>query len=328
MLKKTKRLMLLLPVLLIFFLLGIANVNAANVTTCTLVNPSPTNQYDNGVIKLNTTAIWNTISLNESDGVSNVTFIFYGNGTTTVFSNSTANGTRTNATAGATALTAQYTFTLVDADLADNVVYSVVSSCYDNVTDSDAKRTLNSSVATYTVDTINPAVTIQKPNQGETISSKGEGKVPIDFTATDTNLGNATYYINGVQVSSSTSGTTSSNLTSGSRKNYFTKFFGSNNNSITLIVEITDLAGRKTNSSTTTFSVFTAGAAEPVTVFVTPSGEIISTPAQPKGKAITKPIALGNIGNVGNLLSNPLVWGGIIVVAVVGFIWWQNRKKS
>jgi len=177
---------------------------------------------------------------------------------------------------------------------------------------------------TFVIDRTNPVITIQNPSAGQTVSAKGTGLVQIDYTPRDTNFGNSTYYINGVRQTSSTSGTTSPNITSGSAKNSFTKVFGNNNNSITLIVELTDLSGRKTNSSTVTFNVFRQGAPEPAVVFVTPSGEVISTPAQPKGKAITKPIA---IGNVGNLLSNAWVWGGIIIAAVGLFIWWQNKKK-
>lgn len=244
-----KKLMILI---IAVFLFSIAGVYAANITTCTLVNPS-TNQYDNGVIKLNATAIWNTASLNTTDSVTNVTFIFYGNGTTTVFSNSTANGTRTNATAGATALTAQYTFTLTNADLADNAAYSAVASCYDNTTDTSAKRALNSSVAAYTIDTLAPSVAITNPLSGSTVVPNNN-IVTFEYTPTDANLANCSLSLNNALEQASTTGTTSPNVSSGSI-NRFKNQFGADNTSVRVAITCVDLAGLDAGSNNFTFNV-------------------------------------------------------------------------
>lgn len=297
----------------------VANNITINFPT-TLTYSSATGSTD--LPLLNATVRWNANTKN----ITNASFVFISGSTRFVFTNTTMNGTG-GAIVGNQV--GDFTYRIQPNDLTANLAYTVTVEIR-NTTALGNDAAVNSSSVTYTLDSTNPLVTIQQPAQGEMVSAKGTGKVPIDYTPTDTNLGNSTYYINGVRQTSSVSGTTTSNLTSGSRKNTFTKFFGTNNNSITLIVEITDLAGNKGNSSTTTFSVFREGSAEPVKVFVTPSGEVISTPAEPKGKAITKPLLtnpLGNVGNAGNLLSNPLVWGGAILVAVGLFIWWQNRKK-
>lgn len=321
MLKKTKRLMLLLPLLVILSSIVYSATDDMASANITLNFPNDLGYSSatgsTNIALLNATVRYNINTLN----ITNVTFIFTSGSTRYAFDNATINGTATGAGR------ADFTYRIQGNDLTANLAYTVVAEIRNNSITGSNDGAVNSSSVTYTLDSTNPSVTIQQPAQGETVSAKGTGKVVIDYTPTDTNLGNSTYYINGVRQTSSTSGTTSSNISSGSRKNTFTKFFGTNNNTITLIVEVTDLAGNKRNSSTTTFNVFREGAAEPVTVFVTPSGEVISTPAQPKEKAITKPLTFGNIGNAGNLLSNPLVWGGAILAAVGLFIWWQNRKR-
>lgn len=311
---KTKKL-ILLSLLFVFFLLP--NMNAINCT----MNVPDANIFDIGTLNLtvNVTANWEGAAQN----VTNATVTI---GTVT-FNNGTVNGTLPKTDGGGTAGKGDFTFTINSSALSTGSL-TAYATCYNSTSALDGSTSRNSSSVTYTVDRTNPLVTIQNPAQGQTVSAKGTGRVQIDYTPTDTNLGNSSFFINNLIVSSSTSGSTSPNITSGSPKNSFSTVFGSNNNSITLKVLIRDLGGRETNSSEVTFSVFRAGAAEPVTVFVTPSGEVISTPAQPKGKAIQKiPLSSGNIGNTGNLLSNPLVWGGLIVVAVGFFIWWQNRKK-
>ena len=283
-----------------------ANTGLVNITINYPVNFSYNGSGLSGadvVLNLNATVTW-TSPMN----ITNVTFIFIQGTTYTRFFNNTINGSRTTTTSG------DFKVNISASQLTENKFDVIVEARNDSEVGTTSAQ-INSTTITFTIDRTNPSVTIQQPAQGETVSAKGTGKVIIDYTPTDTNLGNATYYIEGVPQTSSTSGTTSSNLTSGSRKNTFTKVFATNNNSIDLIVEITDLSGRKTNSSTTTFNVFVQGSAEPVKVFVTPSGEIISTPAEPKGKAITKTstktsLSFGKVGNGGKLLSNPLVWGG------------------
>ena len=316
--------------LLIFFILIITSLSvysatndmvAANITINFPTDLSYSSAVDTTNLPLlNATVRWNA----NTNNITNVSFVFISGSTRFVFTNTTVNGT-----AAAGGLVGEFTYRIQPDDLTANLAYTVRVEIR-NTTNTNNDGAVNSSSLIYTLDSTNPSITIQKPNQGETVSAKGTGLVLIDYTPTDTNLGNSTYYINGVRQTSSISGTTTPNITSGSKKNTFSKIFGANNNTITLIVEITDLAGGKTNSSTVTFNVFREGAAEPAKVFVTPSGEVISTPAQPKGKPLqtgASSTSKGNIGNAGSLLSNPLVWGGIIVLAVGGFIWYQNRKK-
>ena len=318
----------MLMMLILALTFALATSTNAIIDSCTLNNPQ-NNQYDGGLIRYNVTAVWTNKSM--PSGRANITNVTITVGST-VYANSTINGTKTNislasGSANVDTFAGDFTFTISSSQLQADRSYGVFATCYNHTLD-DGAVSINSSNNTYTIDNINPTVTIQSPSAGQTISAKGTGLVLIEYTPIEVNLGNSTYYINGERQTSTTSGTTSPNITSGSRKNTFTKIFGGNNNSITLRVEATDLAGLKTNSSTTTFNVFREGAAEPAKVFVTPSGEVISTPAEPKGKAITKPLTFGNIGNVENLLSNPLVWGGTILATVGSFIWWQNRKRK
>ena len=266
---------------------------------------------------LNATVKWNANTKN----ITNVSFIFISGTSRFVFTNTTLNGTG-GAIAGSQ--NGSFTYAINVNNLTPNLVYTVRVEVR-NSTELGNDGAVNSSPVTFTLDSISPLITINLPNSGETVAAKGTGLVTFEYTPTEINLGNSTLYIDGQPVKSSLSSTTSPNVTTGAR-NRFTNMFSANNNSRTFIIELTDLAGQKINSSSRTFGVFVQGAADPVTVFVTPSGERISSPAQPKGKAITKPSALGNIGNAGNLLSNPLVWGGIIVAALIGFVWYQNRK--
>ena len=320
-----KKIMSLLVFFMIILLSSLSYSATDDMTSANITINFPTDltyNFSTGstpLPRLNATVRWNANTKN----ITNVSFIFTSGTTRFVFTNTTMNGTG-GAIAGNQ--NGSFTYTINANNLTANLAYTVRVEIR-NSTELGNDAAVNSSAITYTLDSINPSITIQQPAQGETVSAKGTGIFLIDYTPTDTNLGNATYYIEGIPQTSSTSGTTSPNLTSGSRKNTFTKFFGTNNDSIDLIIEITDLAGGKTNSSTTTFNVFVAGSPEPVKVFVTPEGKVISVPTEPKGKAITKPISFGNIGNAGSLLSNPLVWGGAIIVAVGLFIWWQNRKK-
>lgn len=310
----------LISLLALFFAMMALNSNAL-IDSCASNNPPNVSdgRFDDGLIKLNVTGKWSGAGAN----LTNVTWVLTDGVNFANYTNGTVNGS-----AGVGVSTGDFTFTITASDVLADGNYTIFAICQNDtiphVTTSDT--TLNTTKIEYTIDSTNPSVTIQQPNQGQTVSAKGTGKVTIEFTPSDTNLGNATYYINNFRQTSSVSATNNPNFTSGKRTQ-FTKFFGSNNNSITLKVEITDLAGRKTNSSTITFNVFREGAAEPAIVFITPSGERISTPATPKGKAITKPLTFGNIGNTGNLLSNPFVWGGAIIAAVGLFIWWQNRKR-
>ena len=328
MLKKIKT-SLILPILFILFAMpALAVLDSDTDDVNITINYPRNNEYNASSIVnlvLNATVRWAGSSNGRDMNITNGTFYFIVGTNTTTYVNSTVNGSRTSLTGG------DFTVNITYGEIAPRT-YTVIFEARNASDTASPSSSINSSSITFTIDRTNPVITIQQPNQGQTVSAKGTGLVTIEYTPTDTNLGNSTYYINGVRQTSSTSGTTSPNITSGSRKNTFTKVFGSNNNSVTLRVEITDLAGLKTNSSTITFNVFREGSTEPFKVFVTPSGEVISSPAEPKGKTIQKSPTgnigkTGNIGNIGGLLSNPFVWGGAIIVAVGLFIWWQNKKK-
>lgn len=307
MLKKT----IITFLLSIIFILAINGVNA--IGDCNIT------RLASGAYQASSTAlIVNTsVSVSSGENITNVTFTIRN----TEFTNGSLNGT-----SAPLAQSVFHGFPIDISSITSGNSIGVRLTCY-NQTDNRADSSKNSSAnLTWNLDFTNPLITIQQPNSGETVSAKGTGLVTFGYTPTDINLGNSTLYIDGQTVKSSISETTSSNITSGAKAT-FTNSFSANNNSITFIVELTDLAGNQINSSSRTFNVFVQGAAEPVEVFVTPSGEVISTPAQPKGKAITKPLTFGNIGKVGNLLSSPLIWGGTIIFAVGLFIWRQSRKK-
>jgi hypothetical protein len=133
-------------------------------------------------------------------------------------------------------------------------------------------------------------------------------------------LSNCTLYIDGSPAKSSTSGTVSSNLTSGSN-NDFTYRYTNNNNSRTWLVECMDLNGVKTNSSQFNFNVYTTGSL-PKTKIVTSRGgqPLPSQPVQPTGN-----FAVGD-GQLGTAIAN-WWWVGAIIIAIGGFIWWKEKKK-
>lgn len=275
---------------------------SVNALTCTLNNPTD-KQYDNGVIMLNVSTVRST-----DENVTNVTWTIG----TSVFVNDTINGTNSSSTTG------DFTYTLVASDLADGS-FTAYASCYNSTLNADhhANVSTNSTSITYTVDTINPAISLNKPNKGQKVAIKGGGDIKFKYTPTETNLGNSTLYLDGKAVKSSTSVTTVPNITSG-EVNEFSYFFKGNNNSVTFIIELTDLAGLKTNSSTYTFSVFTDGSI--------PKEKIIDRGGQPlPSQPVTqKPFAVGE--GVGSFVGR-WWWAIAIVIAVAGFIYWKEKKK-
>ncbi len=321
---KIKQIMILLMLIVLSSLAYSAtnDMVAANITINFPTDLSYTSITGiNTLPLLNATVRWNANTKN----ITNVSFIFTNGATRFVFTNTTMNGTGGLIEGN---LRGDFLFNISANNLTPNLAYTVRVEIR-NSTEIGNDGAVNSSAITYTLDSISPTITINQPNSGEIVSAKGTGIVDFRYTPSDINLGNSTLYFDGQPAKSSTSATTSSNITSGTR-NTFRHDYPVNNNSMAFIIEITDLAGNKVNSTSRTFSVFVQGAAEPVTVFVTPSGERISSPAKPKGKLTQTGISfgkIGNVGNAGNILSNPFVWGGVIIAAVGLFIWKQNKKK-
>jgi len=293
------------------------DMQASNITInypLNLIYVSSTGSTD--LINLNATVRWTSISTN----ISNVSFVFTSGSTRFVFTNDTVNGTRTSTGEG------DFTYKIQANSLTANLAYTVVVEIR-NSTDLGNDGAVNSSSITFTMDSINPSgVTLERPHNKEGTSPR-EGIITLEYTFTEINAGNSTLYLNGVKEKASTSGTTTPNITSGIT-NKFTKGYTADDSSESWIIEITDLAGLKANSSAFTYSVIFSGG-EIQTRQFTPSGQPIPTQQEIKtAKAQGRPFAVSQPS--GNVFMEFLAgwWWVLLIVGVVGiFIWNKNRSQ-
>lgn len=287
------------------------NITANYPTTNTYVSTTG----NNALTRLNATVRWTP----EVSNISTVVWHFISGTTNISFTNETVNGTRTTTGKG------DFTFTISANNLTANTQYTVKIEIKNSTVTDASNGAVNSTSATFTLDSTNPTVTLDKPTNYYKVNIKGGGDVVFKYTPTDTNLGNATLYVDGQKLKSSTSGTTSSNLTSGSI-NEFTKYYNSNNNSAYWNVEITDLAGNKKNSTTWYYSVYTTGAASAAQVYITDSGERI--PISQKPTQSVSPITNLPLKETITNFVVKWIWLIVIIVAVGGFILFKTRKKK
>lgn len=266
---------MLMSIAMLLIVLPLAD---ARINSCALNIPAA-NQFDNGLIKLNGTAIWDS-----GNNLTNVTFTVG----TSIFSNFTINGTSTNSTAGAKALKGDFTFTISSSNVPTDGAYTTYATCYNETTASNGGTALNSSSLTYTIDTIKPGIMLNEPYGGSTVIPNND-VVTFKYTPASSNLGNCSLHINNVNVKSSTSGTTSSNV-SQDNANTFLNAFTNDNNSVRAVVECVDLAGLVGDSNNITFNVL-KGAISP------------AVKALQRAEASGQPASLqANSGNAFNIL--------------------------
>ena len=210
--------------------------NASGVT-----NPSS--------INFNATVTWAS-----SFNLTNVTFILIQGSTTTRYTNSTGNGSRTSATSG------DFTFNVTSTDLTEGE-YTVVAEAINRTgVDVAALNATNSSYATYTIDRTPPSVLLSNPLSGSVVVPSNN-IIVFEYTPTEANLGNCTLHLNNQAYKSSTSGNLQSNVTTNTL-NRFRQGFTADNSSIRTVVQCVDLAGQIGTSSNFTFGVI-LGAASP-----------------------------------------------------------------
>lgn len=254
-----KKSIFLLSILFLFLVIIIQDVYAildadTNLTNITLNYPAINNTYNfstGGVrLRLNITVAWTTPM-----NITNVTWFLIRGTNTTTFINATngstiINGTRTSTTTG------DFVINITFGDIAEgnyNVIVEVRN-------DSDARSVetaINSSRVSFVIDRTPPVINLERPQDRISLSPT-EGKIVWEYTPTETNLGNCTLFLGGNRQQSSTSGTIFPNVTTGVINKFGTRF-SSDNTSLIWLVECTDLAGQRANSSSRTINVMTTG---------------------------------------------------------------------
>ena len=232
----------LILVLLIVIIAMFSLQSFAVIDSCILNNPVQ-NQYDNGQIRLNATAVWSKAGNN----VTNVTFTFVTGSTTTTLANGTVNGTRTNTTGqvgAGTVGTGDFTYTLSANDITENAYTEVYATCYNKTVFAAVDSLVSTAVTNYAEDTTNPAVAISAPLSGSTVVPNNN-IVTFEYTPADTNLANCTLSLNNQLISRTTSDVASSNATKSSI-NRFTQNFNADNSSVRAAIRCIDLAGLAT----------------------------------------------------------------------------------
>lgn len=260
--------------------------------------------------KLNATVKWTPDVTN----ITNVSFVFTSGSVRHVFTNNTINGTRTTTGEG------DFTYTITASQLTANTQYAVRVEIR-NTTTLGNDGAVNSSAITYTLDSTNPVIALNRPNDRSSITPANK-IITFEYTPTDTNFGNCTLYVSGTPHSSSTSGTTSPNVSTG-KVNTFAKTYTADDSSESWIVECTDLAGLKTNSSSRAFNVIAFGGS-PIEFTVGGAGVPTTIPRQ-------QPQAIAQITQVAsdtqNLLKQWAMPVVIIIVALLVFMVFRARQK-
>lgn len=251
---------IILPFLALMVLMSIS---AFAVITSVTINVDPrtgfiaNNQYNSSgasndlSVSLNASGAWTNPT-----NATNMTWIFTSSTNTYRFTNGTINGSRSSTTTG------DWTFNISISQLAEGT-YTVIAELRNSTEVSDKANSLNSSSVLFTIDRSSPGVTISTPYSGSTVVPNSN-LVSFDYTPTDTNMGNCSFFLNNQNIGGSKSGTTSPNASSG-LVSRFTYPFSNDNNSVRVAVNCIDLAGLRTASNAQnnfTFNVL-AGALSP-----------------------------------------------------------------
>lgn len=307
---------IILPILVLMILMSMEAFAAISSVTINYPANNQFNSSSTGTITLNASVVWTGTT-----NVTNLTFWFRGtNNTAFGFTNSTINGSR------GTTLGGDFLVNISSSTLNEGA-YTMIAEARN---DSDVAGTgnptqsLNSSSITFTIDRTIPVVSLNRPQIGET-QTPNSGIITFEYTPTETNLGNCTLYLFGQAVTSSTSGTTNSNVSTGN-VNRFTKSFPSDNNSVSWLVGCKDLAGQFANSTARTLNVLVSGSA-----IITDSSGVVSqgnlqTVIDENGKPLA--VATNNLPPVKQGAGFVDNYGWLVLLAVVVGVLYLAFKKS
>lgn len=307
---------LFLVMMLSSLALAVENQNTSFTPTFPINNISFSS--NSATIKLNTTVHYNVTNVTMTGNATNVTWYVIKGTNETFFRNSTVNGTRT------TPSKADFTYTIPINGLSEGIWVITAEVRIEYNLSAGLANTTNSSPLTLTIDKTRPSVSLERPHNRESISPS-EGIVTLEYTFTETNAGNATLYVSGAVEERATSNTITPNITTG-KTNSFSKTYSADDSSETYIVEVTDLAGNKQNSTSFTYSVIFSGGEIQQRQFDS-SGQPIQTQddvQRQQALSVSPPAGDGNV-----FIDWLLSWGwiAIIVIAVVIFIY-KKRQNS
>ena len=307
-----KKIILLMLSLLI---LSLFSLSANAVGDCNItVGPS------SGAFMNSQTALLVNIS-GSKFGIENIT-----NATLTIGStvyNSSPSGKNGSSTDGSTINFGWH----IDISTLSEGAKTVYATCFNSTSYNEPDSAENSTSFTWNLDFTSPSVVIHQPTQGSTVQVDTANKISMEYTPTDTNLGNITIYLEGSPNSKATSDTTSPNSTvlTGVR-NKLALIFTADATNQDAILEVADLAGNKINSSTRTFgALYSVG--ELSTSIVTSGGQLVpvSTAQQPLASAPIKTVADAKFKTKGFLDKYGLI---VLVVALIGGgIYIYKRRK-
>lgn len=280
-----------------------ADMQAANITVNYPSSDTFNASINNDSIRLNATVRW---SVEKATNITNVTWYFTAGSTTYSFNNATINGTAAPGTARG-----DFIFTVSPQNLTANTAFTVKVEIK-NSTDVGNDGAVNSSSFTFTLDSNNPGLTLNNPTNGETVIPS-DGLLSFFYTPSDTNLANATLYVNGARDSRATSNGIGPNATNSAVNVLKSRYAASG--STTWRIELTDLAGNKFNSTARTLNVVLASEG---------GSPIVGSGSSASGGVFVGPKAFG-LQNRPSFLERNLVW--IILGGIAIFIYKGRRKR-
>lgn len=313
---------ILMPVIFLLMLLPVMAVLDADTDLVNITLNFPINNvYNSSGVDNDVYFILNaTVNYAPPMNLTNVSFILFVGTNYTRYTNSTINGSRT--VAGSLG---DWIFNISAQNLSEGS-YTVVAEAHNSTEWSNPQTAINSSSITFTIDRTAPVIALERPQNGISLTPQ-EGNIRFDYRPTEVNLGNCSLYLAGRRAQSSTSGTTSPNVSTGST-NSFTTRFGGNNQSLSWNVECVDLAGLRANATARTINVLAVGFSN----IVSPGGAVSSSGGKEYLVVDGKTLAVGNTNQMPAKKDSRFLqqYGGwIALLAVAGLIWlmWKWKPK-
>lgn len=278
------------------------NLNMTWLTSNYTYNSSGIHGTNDIQLVLNATVLWM-----DPVNITNVTFYFVSGANTTMFVNSTINGSRDMG--GETQYNGSFTYNISLSQLSEGT-YTVIAEAR-NVSDiTEPSSSINSSPMIFVIDRYGSAAILNSPNNGETMIPENN-LITFFYTPTDSNLGNISLYVDDTETTKATSDNRNPNASVNDVNRISSDF--STSGEKTWYIRTTDLAGNTADSSSRTINVITASeGGMPIT---DSKGGVIS------GLALAgKPI----VGEAGTWFQSNLIW--VVLIGVVLFVVAKRQK--
>mgnify|MGYP001611021593 FL=1 len=305
---------------LVLFLMPNANavINHINITQIggiTAVNHTYNRSLtDAGYIIVNVSVGWSAPT-----NITNITLYVINGENISKFYNHTTNGSRSTTLGGDFR---------INISLSEGTYTLIAEAANVSEIDGSDYKFLNSSPIIFTFDKTFPVASLERPHNKEGVTPS-DGIITLEYTFTEANAGNSTLYVDGARIKSSTSGSINPNVSTG-LTNKFTRRYAADDSSESWLIEITDLAGNKANSSASIYSVIYSGGEIQTRAF-TPSGQPIPNQADvQKAQAQGRPLSVSPPKTTGSGFIGFLMgwWWVILIFIVVGMYIYNKIQQS